>query len=66
LGIGIGGRDVEHMFQAFSTTKAHGMGIGLTIARSIIEAHGGEMEAENNPDGGATFSFTLPVSEEGP
>jgi PAS domain S-box-containing protein len=65
-GIGIGGRDVEHMFQAFSTTKAHGMGIGLTIARSIIEAHGGEMEAENNPDGGATFSFTLPVSEEGP
>ena len=66
FGVGIGGRDVEHMFQAFSTTKARGMGIGLTIARSIIEAHGGELEAENNPDGGATFSFTLPVSEEGP
>ena len=65
-GIGIGGRDVEHMFQAFSTTKAHGMGIGLTIARSIIEAHDGELEAENNPGGGATFSFTLPVTEEGP
>ena len=64
-GVGIGGRDVEHMFQAFSTTKAGGMGIGLTIARSIIEAHDGELEAENNPDGGATFSFTLPVSEEG-
>jgi PAS domain S-box-containing protein len=66
FGVGIGGRDVEHMFQAFSTTKARGMGIGLTIARSIIEAHGGELQAENNPDGGATFSFTLPVSEEGP
>jgi PAS domain S-box-containing protein len=65
-GVGIGGRDVEHMFQAFSTTKARGMGIGLTIARSIIEAHGGELQAENNPDGGATFSFTLPVMEEGP
>jgi PAS domain S-box-containing protein len=65
-GVGIGGRDVEHMFQPFYTTKAGGMGIGLTIARSIIEAHGGELEAENNPDGGATFSFTLPVSEGGP
>jgi two-component system sensor kinase FixL len=65
-GVGIGGRDVEHMFQAFYTTKAGGMGIGLTIARSIIEAHDGELEAENNPDGGATFSFTLPVTEEGP
>ena len=65
-GVGIGGRDVEHMFQAFYTTKAGGMGIGLTIARSIIEAHDGELEAENNPDGGATFSFTLPVREEGP
>ena len=65
-GVGIRGRDVEHMFQAFYTTKAGGMGIGLTIARSIIEAHDGELEAENNPGGGATFSFTLPVTEEGP
>jgi len=65
-GVGISGRDVEPMFQPFYTTKAGGMGIGLTIARSIIEAHDGELEAENNPDGGATFSFTLPVSEEGP
>jgi PAS domain S-box-containing protein len=64
-GVGIGGRDVEHMFQPFYTTKAGGMGIGLAIARSIIEAHDGKLEAANNPDGGATFSFTLPVSEEG-
>ena len=63
---GIGGRDVEHMFQALYTTKAGGMGIGLTIARSIVEAHGGELEAEDNPGGGATFSFKLPVSEGGP
>jgi signal transduction histidine kinase len=48
------------------TTKSTGLGIGLAIARSIGEAHGGRLEAKNNPDGGATFSFTLPVSEERP
>jgi len=60
-GVGI---DMERIFEAFYTTKADGMGMGLAIARSIIEAHGGELEAENNPDGGATLSFTLPVSAE--
>jgi signal transduction histidine kinase len=45
------------------TTKEKGMGIGLTVSRSIVEAHGGRIWAENNPDrGGATFNVALPVS----
>lgn len=65
FGTGINEADVDHIFQAFYTTKTTGLGMGLAIARSIVEVHGGQLEAENNPDGGATFSFTLPVSEEG-
>jgi PAS domain S-box-containing protein len=64
-GVGIGGRDVERMFQAFYTTKADGMGMGLTIARSIIEAHAARLDAVSNPDGGTTFSFTLPAGDDG-
>jgi signal transduction histidine kinase len=65
FGTGINEADLDHIFQAFYTTKTTGLGMGLAIARSIVEAHGGQLEAENNPDGGATFSFTLPVSKEG-
>ena len=65
FGTGINEADLDHIFQAFYTTKTTGLGMGLAIARSIVEVHGGQLEAENNPDGGATFSFTLPVSEEG-
>lgn len=62
-GTGIDEDALDEVFQAFYTTKAAGMGMGLTIARAIVEAHGGRLSAANNPGGGATFSFTLPLGE---
>jgi PAS domain S-box-containing protein len=59
---GTGVEDTEKIFDAFMTTKEKGMGIGLTVSRSIVEAHGGRIWAENNRDrGGATFNVALPV-----
>jgi signal transduction histidine kinase len=51
------------VFEPFVTTKAKGMGIGLAVSRAIIEAHGGRLWAQNNPDRGATISFTVPLDE---
>ena len=64
-GTGIEEGAMEHLFDPFYTTKPEGMGMGLPIGQTIIEAHGGTMEASNNPDRGATFSFTLPTHRGG-
>jgi two-component system sensor kinase FixL len=63
-GVGVDEEDVDRMFQPLYTTKAEGLGMGLTIARTIVDAHGGRLGAANNAHGGATFHFTLPVSTE--
>ena len=59
-GVGLQGVDVKRMFALSYTTKASGSGVGLSISRSIIHAHGGRLWAEQNPEGGA-FSFAVPV-----
>lgn len=64
-GPGLPAEGAEHLFEAFYTTKPEGMGIGLSISRSIVEEHGGSLRALRNPGGGATFSFTVPAVEEG-
>jgi signal transduction histidine kinase/ABC-type uncharacterized transport system substrate-binding protein len=60
-GHGIPAEDLSRIFDRFYTTKSSGLGMGLSIARSLVEAHGGHLRAENNKDGGATFIFTVPV-----
>ena len=60
-GEGIAQEKLERLFQPFYTTKGNGLGMGLAISKSIIEAHGGRIWAENHPEGGATFIFELPA-----
>jgi signal transduction histidine kinase/ABC-type uncharacterized transport system substrate-binding protein len=61
-GTGIASGDLPRVFDAFWSTKATGVGVGLAICKAIINAHGGTLTVENNPEGGAAFCFTLPVA----
>ncbi|MBF0123648.1 MAG: PAS domain-containing protein [Candidatus Omnitrophica bacterium] len=65
-GSGISEQNIPKIFTHFFTSKLDGLGMGLSISRSIVEAHGGRLEVENNQDRGATFYFTLPVYKETP
>jgi len=60
-GVGVDVQSMNKLFDAFYTTKSHGMGIGLSVSRSIIERHQGRLWAESNDGPGATFSFSIPV-----
>jgi signal transduction histidine kinase len=62
-GPGIDPEHVERVFEAFYTTKTSGVGMGLSICRSIIDAHGGRLWADSNEPRGAVFQFTLPGVE---
>jgi two-component system sensor kinase FixL len=63
-GTGISPEIAQHLFQPFITSKANGMGVGLSICRTIIEAHGGRISARPNEGGGTVFEFTLPFAEQ--
>jgi C4-dicarboxylate-specific signal transduction histidine kinase len=63
-GVGVTPRDLDRIFDAFFTTKADGLGMGLSISRSIVDAHGGRLWVASELGHGATFRFTLPVAHE--
>jgi C4-dicarboxylate-specific signal transduction histidine kinase len=64
-GVGLPPAAGERIFDAFFTTKRGGLGMGLSISRSIVEAHGGQLWAGHNPDRGMTFTFSLPLAQGG-
>jgi len=63
-GPGFAATDIERIFEPFFSTKSSGLGIGLSLCRTIVEAHGGRLSCWPAPDGGAVFKFTLPCAEE--
>ncbi len=62
-GCGVPTQDLPKLFTHFFTSKLDGLGMGLSISRSIVEKHGGRLDVKNNPDRGATFYFTLPIDK---
>ena len=62
-GCGIPAQDIPKLFTHFFTSKPDGLGMGLSISRSIVESHGGKLDVKNNPDRGVTFYFTIPVGK---
>jgi len=63
VGIGFDANNADRMFDAFFTTKSTGMGMGLSISRTIVEGHGGRLWATRNAKAGATFQFELPAAD---
>jgi signal transduction histidine kinase len=63
-GLGLAPETIDHLFEAFFTTKAGGMGMGLSICRAIVEAHGGRLSASPRSPRGAIFEFTVPTAAE--
>jgi signal transduction histidine kinase len=64
-GRGIASDEMEHIFEAFYSTKGSGLGVGLSLSRAIVEAHGGRLSVAPNAGGGSVFRFTLPAAHEG-
>jgi signal transduction histidine kinase len=62
-GVGFGAEGAKKVFEPFYTTKSDGMGIGLSVSRSIIEAHGGNLWVSQNDGPGVTFAFSLPSAD---
>ena len=63
-GTGLDTSEIDRVFESYYTTKPNGLGMGLSLSKSIISAHGGRIWATNNVEDGATFYFTLPAQKE--